>query len=312
MTTTKLFIPAGVKIGNTFLGHCGDQSVDQGLDELTVFPSGDWAPNLTGSKQWAPDFAVESHDLDLALDLMDLNAVAHSCLLEEVYLYQRQALSHGFQTAEASAAHQAFLLNSNALLYWEQLSASQADEAAKLSLKLAATLQNGNPPLVAAGSQVIEDAAGQNAPYTLGPVKLNGSILEGVSQQAVALNLKVEKIASNGDSSPTYIGIHQIRPVLTFDTTDLDTICALDPDGSPVTALTSFWRRRRANKVAWLDSEAKHIKLYTPTVVAPNSVGTLKWKRVAGSPAKVSCEVHLHRNAPGAALLSYAKAVTIA
>jgi hypothetical protein len=70
MTTTRLFFPAGIKIGSIYLAHVGEQSIEQQLEELTMTPAGDWAPNYTGSKKKAPEFAVESFDLVKALDLM--------------------------------------------------------------------------------------------------------------------------------------------------------------------------------------------------------------------------------------------------
>jgi hypothetical protein len=309
MSTTRIFIPAGLKVGSVYLAHCGDQTLEQGLDDLNLFPAGDWAPNLAGAKTWSPEFQVINHDLASALDLMNINAQARSCLLENVYLYQRAADNLGFQNAVNSGDHIVFQLNADSLLYWEQLSASQADEAAKLTLKVCPLSISGAAPLVAVGGQTIDNPGATNAPYTLGPIKLNGTLLTGVSQVNWNNHHQVAKLASDGEASPSFVALTQCRPVITFDTTDLDTICALDPDGDDVTELISFWRRRRPNKVSYADAETQHIKLYTPSAA---SVGMIKWKRVSGSPAKVNCEIHLVRSAPTAALFSYAKDVAIA
>lgn len=309
MSLTKIYFPAGLKIDSTYLPHCGEQSLDQGLDELTVFPSGDWAANMTGSKQWAPEFQVDCLDVSAALDLCDLNYIAKDCKAVNVQLLQRCASTHAFQTAVGSAAHMVYALNANALLYWDQISASQGDDGARLQVKLAASIYGGATPLVATGSQTLSNPGAQNAPWTLGPIKLNGTLLDGVTQVSWANNVKLEKIAADGYGSPQLLVISQVRPVITFDCHDVDTICALDADGDNVTEFLSFFRKRRPNKVVWADSDAYHVKLYTPNAA---TVGTIKWRRVAGSPAKVSCEVSLHRSAPTAALFSYSKNVAIA
>jgi len=304
MSTERIFFPAGVKIGTTHLYHVGEQSVDQKLEELTLEAAGDWAPNYTGSKKKAPEFAVESFDLTKALDLMTSEALCGSQIAGNVDLLYRAGQKAAFAYAVDTANHLLYRLQQNSVLYWEQIQANQDDEL-KISLRLAPWYNGTNAILTALPSQTIDAPGLQVAPFTLGPIKLNGTMLKGVKSMTWNNNIEVQREQDSGDAVPTAIFMRRVKPVISFDTTDphqLHTGPALDVDGQAVNSLTVYFRRRRPNKLNYADADQVHAKLH----VTQTGCGTAKWLSASGDPAVAKCEIGLNRVGT-AALFEYTK-----
>lgn len=320
MATTNLFFPAGIKIDSTYLAHVGDQSLDQGLEDLFMHPSGDWAPNYSGSKSYAPEIAIETFDIAKALDLMTVNALCVGLCSVNVDLYQRavQACAMAYDTDESE--HFVHRLTDDSMLYWEQISVNQNDEAT-ISLRLIVKDNGSNEPVLQVPDQKLEDVGAQEAPFTLGPIEV---IVDGSAEAVVITGLKsftwnnnceTVKEAADGDESPGFIALQRVRPVISFETTDLELInskfCATDQKGVGLDRVRVFLRRRRPNKINYADAEAYHVKLEADAGTAPGTIGSFRWKRLSGDPGRVACEIHLHRLGT-AALFSYTKNVAIA
>jgi hypothetical protein len=319
MSTQKLFFPAGVLIDTTYLAHVGEQSIDQGLEDLFVHPSGDWAPNLTGSKSYAPEVAVETFDLTKAMDLMTVNALCAPLCSVDVDIFQRsvEACAMAYDTDESE--HLVYRLTDDSLLCWEQIQVNQNDEA-KISLKLIVKDNGSNEPLLQIPDQAIEDVGEQNAPFTLGPIEVitdGGSgtiVISGLKSFTWNNNCEYVKESADGDESPGFIALQRVRPVISFETTDLAVIesnfGATDQKGIGLDRVRVFFRRRRPNKINYADADAVHAKLEADTGVAVGTIGSFRWKRVSGDPARAACEIHLHRLGT-AALFTYTKNVAI-
>jgi hypothetical protein len=304
MSTTKLFFPAGVLIDSVYLAHVGEQSIDQGLEDLFVHPAGDWAPNFTGSKSYAPEISIQTMDLVKALDLMTVNALCADLSAVDVDVYQRAVQSHAMAYDTDETEHLIYRLTDDAMLYWEQIQVNQNEEA-QISLRLAVSDNGTNEPLLQVDSQAIEDAGEQEAPFTLGPIEVildGGStaiVITGIKSFTWNNNAEVIKEAADGDESPGFLALQRVRPVLSFETTDLALIessfCATDQKGVGLDRLRCYFRRRRPNKVNYADTDAVHAMLSADADGTDGTIASLRWKRVAGDPAKASVEIHLHR-----------------
>lgn len=319
MSTTKLFFPAGVKIDSVYLAHVGEQSIDQGLEDLFIHPTGDWAPNFTGSKSYAPEVSVETMDITKALDLMTINALCADLSAVDVDIFQRSVQSHAMAYDADEAVHLVFRLTDNAMLYWEQITVNQNEEC-KISLKLPVADNGTNAPLLQVPDQTIDDPGEQNAPFTLGPIEVitdgGGSaiVITGLKSFTWNNNPEVLKEAADGDESPGFLALQRVRPVLSFETTELEVIesnfCVTDQKGIGLDRVRVFLRRRRPNKINYADTDQVHAKLEADANGAPGTIASLRWKRVSGDPAKAAVEIHLHRLGT-APLFTYTKNVAI-
>lgn len=286
MPLSRLFYPAGLRIDSTYLGHVGEQSVDNGLEDLTIFPSGDAMPNFVGNKMHAPEYQVDTQDLAAALALLTDNSLALDATSVNVDLFFREAKAQGLnESVSDTDKHQIYRLEDDALIYWESLQWSQDDDAARLSLRCI-PISNGTNAIIAMPAEALPSASSQVAPWTGGPVWINGAQIDSVRSVQWANNVQVDKLAADGESGPTFIAIKQVRPVITIETHDLRTIAALSAEGDCVTDLVLYLRRRRPCKLNYGDTDAQHIKITAGT-------GALKWKRSSGNPASASVEIHL-------------------
>jgi hypothetical protein len=290
MSVSRLFYPAGIRIDTTYLGHVGEQSVDNGLEDVTIFPSGDALPNFTGGKMHAPEYQIDTQDLAVALALFTDTGIAADLIAANVDLFFREAKPQGLNEDVAETAkHQVYRLQDNALLYWDSLQWSQDDDAAKLAIKCV-PIYNGANGIIQVPAEAIEAASAQVAPWTGGPLYINGTLISGVKSLQWANNVEVEKVAADGEAFPTLVTIKKVRPVITIETVDLRAIAALDADGTAVTNFTHYLRRRKPSKLIYPDNDAQHIKLLA-------TAGSLKWKKSGGNPATATVEIHLHKGA---------------
>jgi hypothetical protein len=290
MTVSRLFYPAGIRVNATYLGHCGEQSVDNGLEDVTVFPSGDALPNFTGNKMHAPEYQVDTQDLAAALALMVDAGLAADLSAVNVDLFFREAKPQGLnEDVAGSGKHQIYRLEDNALLYWDSLQWSQDDDAAKLGIKCV-PVYNGSNAIIQVPDEAIEAAAAQVAPWTGGPLYINGTLFSGIKSMQWQNNVQVEKVAADGEAWPTLVTIKQVKPVITIETMDLRAIAALDADGTAITQFTHYLRRRKPSRLNYADGDAQHIKLLA-------TAGSLKWKKSGGNPATATVEIHLHKGA---------------
>lgn len=303
--TTRLFYPAGVKLNTTYLAHVGQQSGEFNLEDLTIHPAGDFAPNFVGSKSWAPEFSLQTQDIEKALDLMATEALCRSMAAETAKLYFRAATAYGLQQAVGSAVHAVYQLQSDALLYWDSLQVNQNNEA-QLSLKLVAADNQSNAILAALPSQTIDAAGVLEAPFTLGDIVVNGTAVDGVKSFTWQNNVEVVKEASCGNESPTFVCIRRVRPVIQFEATDLQTFAGYDDDGEPLETVTVWLRRRRPNKVNYDDSDSEHIKLEADGGGTGQYIGRLITRNVGGDPGRVQAEIHLVRYSTNS-LFTYSK-----
>jgi len=317
MSTTKIFLPAGIKIGSTYLGHVGQQSAQQNLEDLTITPSGDWAPNQTGSKSWAPEFSLETFDLASLLDLCILNAICADLTAGNVDLHHRAVDNAGMADAVGDSTHLVYRLQENALLVWERISLAQGDEC-KITFKVVPYYNGTNAILVPVPSQTIDAAALQNSPFTLGPLEIitdgasDSLVITGLNSLTINLNPEVVKQSQDGNASPGFVYVKSVRPVIEFETTDCQVIHDnIDDDGEGLDRVTVWFRCRRPNKINYPDATALHARIRADTGVTAGTVGTIKWTEVSGDPAVVKGQIALHKCGVGD-LFTWTKNVAIA
>ena len=315
MTTPRLLFPAGVKIGSTYLAHCGDPNVDNDVDDLTLYPSGDALPNFTGSKDWKPAVSVDCQEIANALDLMNTDDYFYyDASGGNVDVYYRGAKSQGMnEDVTDTSKHTVYRLQDNALLVWDSIQVGQDDDGARIALKLI-TLHNGSNDPIAIPEVAVEAAGTIVAPFTVGPIQVNGSTISGIKSMQWQNNYEIITEASDGDEGPSFVAIRQLRPLVTFETTDLLTVAGYDCDGTAVTALNVYLRMRRPNKINYSDASTEHIKLAAAVGGSPpsgDSCGTLKWTETRGNPGVARCAVHLHLAESATKLLTYTKDTAI-
>lgn len=295
MSAPHVFRPAAIEVGATYLQHCGDSDLSQQFADLTMFPAGDWAPDVLGAHHKAPEFSLPCQDVAAALALMTTNNICRNCGAETVTLFARKVQKTAMAYAHASAQHSRFRLVSDSLLYWESLQANMQD-VAQIALKCVGYYNGSNAVLAHVASQTITAHQAALAPFTIGKVTVNGTTINDVVSINWNQNVQVYKHLADGVAAPTLVAVESVRPVITIESCDVAQMCAYDADGADVTTLEVFLRRKKPNNINYADGDAVHLCLATDGGLV--TAGMLRWQRVSGSPSKVSIEIALRRSAP--------------
>lgn len=199
-----------------------------------------------------------------------------------------------FGSREAINAGNALIVRADtAALVWNSIEAGE-DEAT-IECEVHPTYDGTNLPLIGLGSQNI--AAHQNVGdvFALGPCKVNGNFLDGVTRWQLAQNLELIKKFGSGNAYPTFVALKSTAPVLTVDTPDLDQWVTTHM-GLQCTALIAFLRKLNPDVIGPIaEASAFNISL----TATDNPCGMILPGSSSGGiddAASVSMEVHLRRS----------------
>ncbi len=303
MTTTRLFYPAGIRIGSTIIRQMNDQSADTNLEDLTEFAAGDFVPSFTGSRSQAPEFQQTTIDVARVLQLCDPSDGGAEWLTRSVAagnadMWFRQGQSNAWRYGETASEHVVYRMIQNAMLYWSQMQAQQ-DQEATIQYTVCASLTPANPLLTLLNNTAIQEAPLVDHIWTLGPILINGTSIDGLQSMQWNNNIEVDKIAGSGEEGPSFLCGRQARPVISFDGHDLEGGQVNAGPGARGLALTGdglrvYLRRRLRSGINYADTDAVHVCLH-----AAGAAGTVKWRRTTGERGMGTYEVHLHRPSAG-------------
>ncbi len=310
MTTTRLFYPAGIRIGTEIIRQMNDQSVDANLEDLTEYAAGDFVPSFTGSRSLAPEFQQTTIDVHRVLELCDPNDggaewLSRSVAAGNADMWFRQGQSNAWRYSETETQHVVYRMIQNAMMYWSTLQAQQ-DQEATIQYTVCASLTPTNPLLTLLNNTAIQEAPRVEHVWTLGPILVNGAPIDGLQSMQWSNNIEVDKVAGSGEEGPSFLCGRQARPVVSFDGHDLEGGQSTGTQGLALSGdgLRVYLRRRAVSGINYQDSDAVHVLLHA-------TGGTVKWRRTTGDRGMGTWEVHLHRPAAGAALFDVDVGVTL-
>ena len=296
-----IFFPAGLNVGGTFLGQSTEQNLEQNAEQLTDFVSGDWAPAFVGASREEPEIAFNSTDITGVLDLMSTESLLRSAGAATINLLFRKGVNLSMRAAHTDLAHHVYSLISNAMWYWESISADQRN-AARIETSLVTTRNGSNKPVTQLPDQAIDAPPNTMKLWTLGPVVINTVTLDRVKSWNWKNNCDILKDDANGNESPDVAIMRRVRPVITVETSDLSALAAF-ADGVAVTGLTVYLRRRQDNLINYSDASTVHMKLTA-------GAGSARFQRVGSDPASGRLAIQLAKDSNGD-LFTYTKNVAI-
>lgn len=297
-----VFMAAGVDVQGTLVSQADDQAFDTNHDELTEFASGDWAPAYTGFSREEPEFRFNSSDLVGVLDLMTESAIARDCSAGTIRLLYRKATNRGTRVAHDSSSHVVYSMIQNALWFWDEITVQQRQEA-RINTRFVSTDNGTNPPVTQLSSQTILSPPTSLSLWTLGKIQVNGTNITRLKSISWRNNMRILRDDADGKASPDFAVVDQMRPMITFEATDLAQHIAFD-EGLALTSCNVFFRRRKPSQINYTDAEAVHVKLAA-------TAGSIKFERVGGDTASVRGTIMLQRPAGGGDVFSYTKNVAI-
>jgi len=279
-----------------------DVEPSHNFQDLTEFAAGQVGPQFTGTHMASPDNRFSTPQLKDILDacLAGDYGIARDLSTTIADIEYKAGDKFGARVADITAAHLRMRMQANAMLSWESLSARQG-ALAEIRCRIVATFNSatGNDPLMATSAVALSATSAVQQLYTLGPVRLNGTVMEGVQDAQLDNNIDYEECAGDGDAFLSYVGIANYRPVFTFHSRNL---LYLDTYGERGTALSSwYWwlKKKVASGINVADATVEHI-LFSATT------GTIKARRIqAGGKPMAEVTVDLTQSAQNVAAFTF-------
>jgi len=244
------------------LAQLREHTNSMGIEDLIEYTAGHFEPLFVGSASHKPEISFDSTDLSGVLTATGWNGASQAA--GNVDLYYKKVTDLGTREADASLVHDRYRV-AQSYLYWQSISASQGNPAT-ISTRLAITYDGVNAPIVAAGSVALAGTVATANSFTLGPVKINGVFLNGVTDVRIEKNITPIELDADGEPFNTFFAIGQGQPVLTITTRESPSIANAVPQGVALTAI-KFWFRRshEMNGLNYADGAAQHVS-FTGTV----------------------------------------------
>lgn len=195
------------------------------------------------------------YDIESALALMGVGGAAvTSCVVFDAQVARTGGKSGSSVHVKRSIA--------NGLLVPRSLSLMQKSSAT-LSFSLGAYNTSAGAGIVTAASQALTNATagGAGTLFGLGPLSINGSVVDDVMQVDVDFGLQVDDLESEGDVGVKLRTILGARPMVRFRTSNA-AYAATVGDGLEVTEAIVVCRKRSADGSFYVAAaEAEHVTL---------------------------------------------------
>jgi len=257
--TTKQYYLHGILLpGSVWIGELTDTTPAANVTFLDAFAAGSAVvPSFRGGQGATPDITFTTPQIKTILDQCGMTGL--DCSASYCDLYYRKAKLVDTREAIGSSVHLQVRAR-RCLLYWTSITAQQ-DQPATIACRIIPTFDGTNAPLAGTGSQTIASNLLAEQHYTLGPVKLNGSWVDGVQAWNLDLGVQLNEKRSDGQTYPTFVGVRQHNPVLTATTPDADYWASPGVAGAAVTALLAYLRKKDDDNTGNLsDATAEHIQ----------------------------------------------------
>ncbi len=266
MSVSKLWVPFAVDLDTATLGGSNvllDQvqnfAVNTAVNHAIMASDGAVDPTYVSVMNQAPGVSFTSTAIATILAACGINgAVIDSDVDDPGLLCYFQKMSEG-GTRAAGSNHILMTINEG-LLVPVTINAAQ-DSPATIDMAATISYDGTNDPIVIADSQALVGSPAVGELFTVGPVSINGTTLEGI--QSTTINFGIQVIAQGGDGAvwPTYVAIMSRRPSITLRTTDVSSLSTFGLTGAAQGASDSlvYLRKLSEGGTRVADNVAEHI-----------------------------------------------------
>lgn len=286
MGTSVVFYPHAIYVaGLASLTQLESVEPIHGFEDLLAFASGQVGPQYSGTHQGKPGLPFRTTQLKDILDLVvagNYNVSRDVSGDGNVDLELKAGDNLNAREADNANLHIRARMQANAMVTVEQITARQSGLAeATIRVSCVYKVATGNDPLVFTNTVALSVVSDVSHLFTLGPIKLNGSFIEGVEEWTLDNRIEYEVVHSDGFGFPYYCGIKNYSPQLKFRARDARIMNTFGTRGTALSALSLFCRKKVKSGFEVADATEEHIKFTATT-------GTIK---ATGLGDKTSAEV---------------------
>ena len=309
MSTPIVFYPHAISAdvyqgANLFqLTKIFDVAPSANYRDLVEFAASQVGPQFTGTHMASPDNRFSTHQLGtlFSVTIAGDYYIARNLENHVTDLHYKAGRNLGMRYADNATSHFRMRADRNSMLVVESIEASQGQLAvARCRLCHVYNGQVAVAPLIPTAGVVLTATSTTGNLHTLGPIKVNGSWLTGVTSMRLENNVEYEEEASSGEAFLTYCAVKRYRPVLTIRTRQTDYLATFGVAGTALSSLSCFLRNKLESGINDADATAYHI------LAANAGYGTIKARGVQGDDSQVELSIDLKQSDQNVAAYSLA------
>jgi hypothetical protein len=277
MSLTKTSQLYAVKLGSTLFHMLGDATLSSNVQDLIETPVGSTMPLFNSALQERPDIGFTSHQIKSALTLLGV-AGGDAGIAK---LFGRKVVNKTGPAAVGGSVHNSWT-SSASMGVINTISASNR-QMATVQMRVICLKNGSTAALVYAGNSALDAYATAVENFVLGPILVNGSIIEGTNDLSIAFNPRVAEPDDDYETEPVFAAVEATQPVVSFTTTDKGIWALHNTEfltaGGP---LKVNLIAQEQNKKRYADADEEHI-LFTGgsgRIVCESVAGTKQLTRV--------------------------------
>jgi hypothetical protein len=205
----------GIYNGSTFISQFTSQEVSPSIQTIIATAAGQLYPQFASVARTVPMKRFTTTQVKTILELTGTSGVA-DLSAANTDLYFKSAADQATRGASASSLHHR-LRASKAFLVLESISASHDGGEAQATCSIYCSYDGTNAPLAYTGSVALSGTPTSAEHFTLGPLYLNSSQLDGPQNLNINFGQNVYAGGGSGDLYNTFHCLMQQTPQITID-----------------------------------------------------------------------------------------------
>ncbi|TXH41658.1 MAG: hypothetical protein E6Q97_37110 [Desulfurellales bacterium] len=261
MALQRVYYPAAIQLPSPEITHISDMAPSRNYQVVVERTAGSPTPCFVGVETADPDLSFTTRQLKTVLDVCTSKYICRDLSAGTVDIWYRAGKAMDIREAPTTAVHLVGRLTQSAMLCWSSLrvaTGSTADMSARIVTARRASVVD---PMIWLGSQQLPTLSGCNRIYGMGPVRLNGNLLEGVTGWTLGINPTMEPIRSDGAKTNTYQGIREYHPVVTLNSNNAAEIADSSFGGDSFNTLELFLQHMTSTNMFNAVDSGTHIKI---------------------------------------------------
>jgi hypothetical protein len=282
MSTSRVYYPHGIYASTFFtLTQISGLRPMHDAQDLIEWAAGQPGPQFTGTHQATPSVPFRCTQLK---DILDVTIAGNYNISRDlsagnVDIEFKAGSLLNVRTADATLQHVRARMTENTMFTIESISARQGSLAeAQCRLSPYYNSVSGADPLVFANTVALTIESAIAHLFTLGPIKLNGSFIEGVEEATLDNQVQYEIVHDGGFGFPAYVAIKTYSPRIRFLCRDSRVMNTFGTRGTALSALSMYFRKKLESGHEVPDATEEHIKITSAT-------GTIKARELGDNSA---------------------------
>jgi hypothetical protein len=217
MALSNVYTIAGISAGGTIFKDIRDTTLSPNLQMALLGASGTAYQTFVAIAAMRPALDFSSGDLKTILAKLT-NQIALAISGDFLIWFQKMA-EGGVRSAGSTHTKGTV---AKGLLIPVSISLRDGQDATITCQLLMTSADGSTSPLALTGSQALVAAAGAAAGWTLGPVSINGTALEGVEEVTINFGISPAVLGASGMIYPTFAGVMRVDPTISIVAASID------------------------------------------------------------------------------------------